>query len=233
MTIGLLLISTGKYRQFVQPLLEGVKKYFFVNHQIQVNLFTDCSDEFIGDERVKIKKHPIPSYKFPYATLYRYQIFCTQTYNDCDYLAYLDVDMAIVDYIDDSILGNIVAVRHPGFDKKGGGSWETNEKSMAYTYPENRIAYYAGGFNLGKREYYYRLMQRMKVDIEEDEKNGIMPIWQDESVWNRHLSETKAFKELDSSYCCVEQMHLRKLWGIDGLSPKIIALEKNHEQIRS
>ncbi len=37
---------------------------------------------------------------------------------------------------------------------------------------------------------------------------------------------------LDSSYCQPEQQYLQKLWGIDHLPKRILALEKNHSEIR-
>lgn len=233
MTIGLLLIATRKYKSFVQNLLNDVKKYFFIYHNIEVHLFIDETEhEFMGDERVKIIKDLIPSYTFPNATLLRYHIFTSKKY-DCDYLFYSDVDMSIVDYIDESILSNIVAVRHPGFDKIGGGSWETNELSMTYVYPEKRISYYAGGFQGGKKEYYYRAMQSMRMAIDEDEKNGIVPIWHDESAWNCFLSGCDFFKELGSEYCMPDREELQRLWKIDKLPKRILALSKDHENIRT
>lgn len=233
MKINLLCIATGKYKMFINPLLEGVRKYFFVNHKVDVHLFIDEIEyECFGDERVKIIKELIPNHRFPFVSLYRYKYFTCKTY-ECDYLFYSDIDMKIVDFIDESILGNIIAVRHPGFDKVGGGSWETNELSTAYVFPENRIAYYAGGFSGGQCERYYRAMKEMKRNIDEDDRNGVMAIYHDESHFNKYLSELREFKELSSSYCMVEQPHLQKEWGIDGLTKKIIALAKNHSEMRS
>ena len=76
-------------------------------------------------------------------------------------------------------------------------------------------------------------MQSMKRDIEEDESKGVHAVWQDESYWNQLLSMRIGVKILDSSYCYVQQPHLQKLWKIDHLKPKILALEKNHSEIRS
>lgn len=233
MKIGILCISTRKYHIFVQQLVDGIKQYFLLNHQIEVHLFTDVLErEFIGDDRVKVIKELIPAYTFPTVTLYRYKIFTQKTY-DCDYLYYLDIDMAIREIVGEEIFGDIVATKHPGYSVVGGGSWETNKLSTAYTFPEDRVMYFAGGFQGGETEHYYRAMQLMKRNIDEDERNGVMPVWQDESIWNQYLSQLKTFKQLDSSYCMVEQEHLQKLWEIDGLPKRIIALEKNHSEIRS
>ncbi len=236
MKVSICLIATRRYHIFVQPLIDSIKKYFLLRHTIEINLFTDdLSKEYFGDERVTVVKDLIPSYGFPEATLYRFAILTSKEYY-CSYIYYIDIDALIVSEIDESILGDIVAVRHPGFDKMGGGSWETNKNSNAYTYEENRNVYYAGGFNGGTNERFYRLMTRMKRDIEDDEKRGVIPVWHDESIFNFYLSEMKPseyFRELDSRYCIPEPMHLRQAWNIDKLEPKILMLDKNHAEIRS
>jgi histo-blood group ABO system transferase len=144
---------------------------------------------------------------------------------------YFDVDMAIVDYVGEEIFGNIVAVKHPGFYHKG-GSWGDNKESTSYTFPENRIHYFAGGVQGGVSEKYYRAMQQMKRDIDEDEKNGVMAEWHDETHWNRFLSECKFVKMLTPKYCMVEQQELREKWGVSHFPPIIIALSKDHKAIR-
>ncbi len=236
MTIGLLLLATHQYKQFVQPLLNDVKKYFLPNHKIEVHLFTDdISMPTEGDERVSIHKELIPSYRFPIITLYRYKIFLSKLYENCDYLFYLDVDMSIVDIVEDEILGDIVCVSHPGFHQNEGGSWCDNKESNAYTFIQHRDIYAAGGFQGGRRDIYYDAMRWMKLGIEDDEKRNVLAEWHDESFWNKFLSTRDHRFEviLDPSYCMVEQKELREQWGIDYYEPKIIALAKNHEEIRS
>jgi hypothetical protein len=233
MKVVVCLIATNKYKQFVNPLLESIDKYFLVNHEIEVNLFIDEVNYrcFISD-RVSVVKHKIFSYGFPAATLFRYEIMTSIDYQ-CDYIYYLDVDYIINDFVDEDIFGNIVAVLHPGFSIVGGGSWCTDKESNAYTYPENRRQYFCGGTSGGAYDYYYPLMKRLKREIEDDENRGVRAEWNDESHLNKTLSELKSFKILDSSYCMPEPIHLRKLWEIDHLTPKILALDKNHSEIRS
>jgi hypothetical protein len=241
MKIALLLIATRKYKQFVQPLLEDVKKYFLTGHQVEVHLFTDdLQPEYTGDERVSVKKHIIPPYGFPQATLYRYKIFTSRYYEGCDYLFYIDVDMSIVAPVGDEILHELVVILHPGFACVGGGAWCTNEKSTAFIPPELRKLYFAGGFQGGRITFYYAAMMVMRDNIELDEKNNAIPEWHDESHWNsfvvvfnEKLKDHGNLVVLDSSYCMVEQQHLREKWKIDHLEPKIIALEKKHEEIRN
>lgn len=232
--IGILLIATNKYRDFVPQFVKSVERYFMKEKNINIYLFTDIliPSIFHTSERINISQVLIPPYKFPYATLYRYRIFLKhlKVWSDCSHVFYFDVDMRIVAPIGDEMLADIVAVRHPGFDKVGGGSWERRKQSSCYT--ENCKTYYAGGVQGGERLTYLRAMQGMENMISWDEVNGVMPVWHDESAWNCYLSKIDNFKELDSSYCMVEQMDLRRKWKIDGLKPKVIALEKNHAEIR-
>lgn len=229
--IGILLISTGQYKQFVRPLIESLDKHFLKTRKLIIYLFTDEDDTLIhGYGRIRVKQINIPPYRFPFASLYRYKIFTSRSYST-SHLFYFDVDMKIVADIGEEILSNgLLAVRHPGFDKVAGGSWEIRPESASFT--AKRRSYYAGGVQGGETRIYYKAMQKMAAMINQDEDNKIMPVWHDESAWNCYLSKIDNFKELDSSYCMVEQMELRKKWKIDHLVPKIIALEKNHEVIR-
>lgn len=231
MKVTICLIATKKYKQFVEPLVRSIDNYFLLRHEVEVVLFTDEISPFEGIGRIKVTQDLIVSYGFPEATLYRYAIITSREYN-CDYLYYLDVDYLIVSEVDESIFGNIVAVYHPGF-YNGGGSWCTDVRSNAYTYPGNRKKYYAGGTQGGRYEYYYPTMQRLKREIENDEKRGVKAEWNDEAHWNKYLSELNEFTALDPSYCMVQQEHLQREWGVDHLPKIILALEKNHEEIRS
>lgn len=229
--IGIFLISTGKYKQFVRPLIDSLDKHFLKSRKLIIYLFTDEEFYVQGYNRISVKQKVIPSYQFPYATLYRYHIILSRTVDNCSHFFYMDVDMKVVADVGEEILGEIVAVRHPGFDKVGGGSWETRPQSACFT--STRESYYAGGFQGGSAYCYSEAVKKMKAMIQADEENGIMPVWHDESTWNFFLSTTTfPVTELDSSYCMVEQMELRRKWKIDHLQPKIIALEKNHQKIR-
>lgn len=238
--IGLLLVATGKYIKFVEPLIESVRKYFLLNHNITVYLFTDQpATYFQQTDRVQIVKYPIPSYKFPFATLYRYRIFeqFQKEINE-DFVFYSDVDMKFVARVGDEILQNtLVAVHHPGyFANQGWGSSNNSKDSMSYLPVEKRKNYFAGGFQGGKRDLYIEAANILNARIQDDESRGVIAEWNDETHWNWLLNSGEVnlpYIALTPEYCMVEQMNLRKAWGISHLKPKILALEKNHEEVRS
>lgn len=237
--IGLLLIATNKYKQFIEQLLQGVDKYFFTDAELSIYLFIDdTSFKFDIPSRMNVQLFKIDSFKFPYATLYRYYMFSqVKNHIDCDYVFYSDVDMKFVDFVGGEILPNmaddcgLVSVGHCGF-WNGGGSWETNVDSKAYIPKEFCKRYYAGGFQGGERTVYLDACSQMSAGINDDESRGVLAVWHDESFWNRYLSISKS-KMLTPSYCMVEQEDLRKKWGVDHFVPKIIALAKDHNKIRA
>lgn len=230
MKIVICIIATNQYKSFVPQLTKSICEYFLLSHEIELHIFTEGIVELYEDERVKHVFHKIPAYKFPEASLYRFHIMTSLNY-EADYLYYIDADMQIVDYVGDEILGDIVAVRHPGYFMGGWGSENVNPKSTAYLQNDKRLKYFAGGFQGGKLEHYFGAMLIMAAAIEVDRGNGIMAEWQDESHWNRHLAYNPPTVELNPSYCMPEPEWKRKAWKINNLPVKIIALEKD-ENIR-
>ena len=218
MTIGLLLIATRKYKQFVPALLDGVKQYFFKGHKVIVYLFTDEPGLYGGfHNMVEVKEISIPSYGFPEATLLRYRMFTDHSRKlkgDC--LIYSDVDMKIVDHVGTEILPHVglIATQHPGFFAKGGN-------------------YFAGGFQGGSRNEYIKAAKTMAGWIDTDERNGTRKEWHDESNWNLYLTQHPAEKILSPSYCMVDQSRLQYAWGIAQFKPIIYAITKDHKSIRS
>ena len=57
--------------------------------------------------------------------------------------------------------------------------------------------YFAGGFQGGKAKEWIKAMKVMKkiIDTDLNHKNYI-PVWNDESVWNKYLSENTPSKVL-------------------------------------
>lgn len=236
--VGILLIATLKYSQFLKPLVDQIDKYFLPGSEKLLFIFTDNVQQEL-ESKSNLFFREIPSYKFPYATLYRYKIFSENKhlFSSCDYLFYMDVDMAIVNFVGDEILNKITVVHHAGFYKNNGwGSPNVSRKSTAFIEPKERKEYVAGGFNGGEAKEFLMISHILAHNIEIDEENGVMAEWQDESHLNAlisKMSDRSKLRILTPTYCMVEQEHLQKLWGIYDLPKKIIALAKNHSQIRN
>lgn len=224
MKIGLLMIATGKYDRFVQPLLDSAKKYFLVNEQVNYFLFTD-SKKFISNENLHVfeKKHE----PFPSPTLKRYETFVDHSMflNGMDYLFYCDVDMLFVDEIGNEILSDRTATIHPGF-MGGRGTPETRKESLAYVDPKEKLVYYAGGFNGGTTKEFLKMSEILDKNIKKDLSKNIIAIWHDESHMNRYFIDNPPIKILTPSYCYPESSNIP-------LKKKLLALDKNHNEVRN
>ena len=145
-SVILYLVCTRKYFVFVQPLLDSVEKYFLVDHDLMVILFTDDVHKKYKFNR-NIVYVEIPSYKYPEVTLRRYHYVTEhkELFEKSDVIWYLDVDSLCVAPITDEVLPDergLVAVIHPGFFTGGFGSHGTHERSLAYMPPEKRTQYF-------------------------------------------------------------------------------------------
>lgn len=224
MKIGLLLISTGKYDRFVQPLLDSARRHFMKNHNVTFFLFTD-SENWKSDKDVInfYKKHE----PFPSPTLKRYETFVSQVeeLSKMDYLYYCDADMLFVDEVGDEILSERVATIHPAF-LGSRGTPETRKESLACVFPHEDMMYFAGGFNGGTSKEFLKMSQILSERINKDLENGIIALWHDESHMNRYFIDNPPTKILSPSYCYPESWRLP-------FTRKLLALDKNHEEIRN
>lgn len=244
--VGLVIICTGKYDIFVQPLIDSADRYFFKGHDIDIYLFSDREILVNMPDRFTCKRFDVPHMPFPFPTLYRYK-WMTQ-YADqmtAKNIYYTDVDMLFVGDVGEEILPDergLVAIRHPGFFRGGWGDNDTHFLSTAYLNPDQRHDYYCGGFQGGSREAYLEAAKVMDQNIDIDletarnmgwERNGgVLAKWHDESFWNHYL-KSHPFKELPPEYCMVEELELRSKWGIQNLKPRLVAVKKDHAKLRS
>lgn len=231
--IGVLVLATNRYREFLQLLVDSIDKH--IKHEKRIFVFTEEYILISSDTDIRFIK--IPPYKFPWISLYRYQIFHDnkEHLSDMTHLLYLDVDMDIVSDLGEEIMTDgLLAVRHPGFWKGGWGSNNNLRESLSYLPEELRYNYYCGGVQGGETKTYLAACKILSDRIRQDELNAVTAEWHDETHWNWLLKQDMfSFVSLDPSYCMVEELHRRKLWGIDHLKPKIIALTKNHEEVRA
>lgn len=220
--VGLLVVATGKYINFVKPLVESARKYFCPGHQITFFIFTDQTYQTEADTIVL----PHKRYGWPYDTLFRYIAYFDHkdTLKTMDYLFACDADMLFVNRVGDEILGELVATQHPGFIGKR-GTYETRELSQAYIAPHEGECYFAGGFYGGKTDEFFTMIQAVLSMAHTDLKNGIIATWHDESYNNRYFIDHKPTIILSPSYCYPES------WSLP-YTKRLLALDKNHSQIR-
>lgn len=233
MKIGLLVIATNNYVDFVPPLLNSMKQYFFAkNPEHTVTMFLFTNQDVKSNEIVVIPQKHLP---WPGMTIRRYQIFYNNRdrLKEMDYLFYTDADMLFENYIGEEILGNLVVTRHCGYygKKNTNFPYERNPKSTAFVPMNMGTYYFAGGFQGGKTQSYLEMSKILAENIIIDYDNHIEAIWHDESHWNKIFVLNKPSIILDPSYCFPRDAY----WAQDNPFRdirKLCALEKNHRKFQ-
>ncbi len=232
MKICILTIATNKYLRFVEKLYSDIAEKFIPEAEINCLLFTDHEVETSDNVRV----HQIEHEPWPIPTLKRYNYFVKEKdfILEHDYCFYLDADMRIDAPVGEEILGDLVATMHPyqSFYPKEKRSYDRNPKCLAYV-PEGEEGeyYYAGGFNGGKTKNFIAMAEVIADRVNEDLRNDVIALWHDESQMNRYLIDNPPTLSLNPNYCFAEEFIGSQQYPYK--NPTIIALKKNHAELRS
>ena len=228
--IGLFITATGKYIEFVKPLVESARNHFCTSHQVTYFVFTDHPPQ--NNEPDVVYLHQCKR-GWPLDTLMRYHTYMKYIshFSQMDYLFACDADMLFVDTVGDEILGERVATLHPGFLNQR-GSYESNKESCAYVSPNQGEYYFAGGFYGGTRQEMEKMLKILVGKVYLDLTKGLIATWHDESHWNRYCIDHQPTLILSPSYCYPETVYSFFPKELGNYSGKLLALDKNHEEIR-
>jgi histo-blood group ABO system transferase len=220
--VGLLVMATGKYTQFISPLITSAREHFCSNHEVTFFVFTDGQIPQ-DDDIVRIYQ---PRLGWPFDTMFRPEVYLKNAslFNAQDYLFSCDADMLFVDTVGDEILGKRVATQHPGFVGLR-GSYEKNSLSLAHVNESEGQQYFAGGFLGGETEEFLNIAKAVSNHIDDDLSRGVIAEWHDEAHWNRYCIDNPPTVILTPSYCYPEELELN-------FKKKLLALCKNHAEIR-
>lgn len=251
--IGLIVVATGKYIDFIPNFIEKGKQYFLPNHEVTFFVLTDR--EFTPQENVVIlhQKHMA----WPYSTMLRYKAYVDNQgfYSHMDYLFFIDADLLFVSPIDESILGKTVATLHPGFahprpdviNNKNYSSivfnpedWILNKQSYTYessnkestAYLEKGDYYFYGALFGGETQSILEAVQVMYNNMMTDFNKNIIALWHDESHLNWYFNTNLPDKILPPLYAYPDNYISHKKL-LAPFVPKILALTKNHSEYRA
>jgi len=241
---------TKRMREEFTKVGVNTNDYNMIYHDIIVNgkqmNLNKITESVINLRKMKgVKVIPTETVPWPYPTLLRYNLFLQQeeTLKNYDYIFYCDVDMQFVNIVGDEILGTgLTAAPHPGYAirKELYPPYEPNQFSSAYIPRPGRLIqegikqrfhpeYYAGGLQGGKSGVFIQAMKDMKIMIDKDMAMNYIPIWNDETVWNKYLFENPPSVMLDPSYIypdsLIKEYYEPIVWG-RSYQPKLITLTK-------
>lgn len=225
-TVGILLVATGKYISYADQFISSSNKYFLSNAKFRkiFYIFTDSTS--VPDGAIKIYKE----FKdFPHPTLTRYHSFCgiEDELKKTDYLFYCDVDMKFVAPVSEEIIGETMGTIHPGYfaSTLSEYPYERNPRSKAFIAEGAGKMYFCGGFNGGRMKSFLKMAKTLRNNIDADLKKGIVARVHDESHLNRYFATNPPKVILSPSYCYPEGLEIP-------FAPKLVALNKNHALVR-
>jgi hypothetical protein len=229
------------YWEYLSPMIASARKFLLQGHDVDFIAWTDMPKDTPIDARII----PTEPHQWPFPTLYRYHLFLREKelLEEYDYIFYCDADMRFVSRVGDEILGkDLTAAQHPMYALRREyiPPYEPNRKSVAYIPRVGRVVdesgkkrfeplYFAGGFQGGKTENFISAMGTMSQMIDTDfTKNQYIPIWNDETIWNKYLLDHTPSTVLSPSYIYPDSLikqYYRPLWGRNYV-PKIVTLTK-------
>ncbi len=227
--VGLLIVATGKYIQFVEPLIKSADTHFCKNQKVTYFVFTDGNLPHRNDIVIIEQKR----LGWPYDTMMRLSIYDQHKdiLQKMDYLFATDADMLFVGEVGDEILSDRVATQHPGYVGKR-GTYETRKESTAYVASREGKYYFAGGFNGGTAKEFLKLAEVTTKNIKIDLEKNIIAVWHDESHINRYFIDNSPTCILNPSYCYPGNDTMYKRMWKETYPRKLVALDKNHKEIR-
>jgi len=231
MKICIVTIATNQYLQFVDRLLTDIENHFLPGHEFHLLLCTDHDVETSDNVRVSSIGHkPWPE---PAMKKYNYINAEAEFLKDFDYIYLFDADVGIVAPVGEEVMVDLVGVLHPYkiLEDKSVYPYEKNKNSTAYIADSDHDKYYAAAFVGGKSETFLKMAKTIAERVEEDERNGIIAKWHDESHLNKYFNENPPVA-LSPSYMFPEELINHPRYPFE---PKIVALKKeshfNQEKI--
>ena len=230
------------YWPYLGRMIDSARKFFLKGHQVDYLTWSDMPNVPEG-----IKSFPTQPFTWPIPTLKRYHLFLQQEelLKEYDFIYYLDADMEVTSRVGEEIFGNLMAAPHPGYatSRKFIPPYEPDKDSKAFIPRLGYVSevngkkrfnpfYAAGGFQGGRADAFIKAMKQMREWIDEDFMNNKVPIWNDESVWNKYLFD-ECQKGTDITYLTpsyvypdslINQYYVN-LWGRNYV-PKIVTLTK-------
>ena len=220
MRLGLLLIATNKYTDFLNPLIKSADEFLLKDDNIDVEylVFSNLENIILETKR-KYSLFEVEHKPWPGMTLFRYHMFLSKKEDllKYDYLFYCDVDMLFIDKISiDDIIGELVSTIGGLIPSRG--TPELNPISTAFISQNESLTYYIGGFNGGRSENFLTMSETISKNIDKDLENNYIAIWHDESHINRYFLDNPPTKVIQPPFCIAE--------GQEITGTKLIALYK-------
>ena len=198
-SIAILYICTGRYTLFWPNFYESAEQYLLPGFDKQYFVFTDAAT-LEGDDTGRVHLVPQEALPWPYPTLYRFRFFHSirEKLAGFDYCFFFNANCRILQTITPAMLlpaedEELVVTNHPYYWNQPAKkfTYERNPASAAYIPKGEGTVYAAGGLNGARTRDYLAFIDTCNHYVQQDEANGIIPVWHDESCLNRYILHRK------------------------------------------
>lgn len=212
MKIAILYICTGKYTIFWEPFHRSCEQYFLPGMEKHYFVFTDG---WIPPCHERIHRIDQKNLGWPGNVVYRFHIFwrIREQLEHFDYIYFFNANCEFLAPIGTEFLPSaeegLVVVQHPCFFNQipDNVTYDRNPKSQAYI-PFGQGTHYAcGAVNGGRSKDYLALIASCREAVGEDDKEGVVALWHDESHLNKYIL-SHSYKLLSPAYCYPEDWNL-------------------------
>lgn len=188
MKIGILYIGIGRYVCFWPDFFKSCEEKLVTEAEKRYYVFTDQEGQIEPHERVKVYHQD--DMGWPLNSLFRFKMFnrIKDQLTDNDYLFFFNSNAKVMlpvtaaDILPDEEDYSALCM---ATDNQLGH--ETRKESAVSVQPGETRYYFSGALNGGKCKAYLELISACNDLADTDLRNGIMPIWHDESVVNKFL----------------------------------------------
>ncbi|MFZ4100028.1 MAG: hypothetical protein ACOYKZ_06875 [Chlamydiia bacterium] len=215
--VAVCITATGRYVEFAKQLIQTMRPWVMVGHDVTYFVFTNQPMKPERDVRVV----SWPQFGWPGDSMNRTSAYLSReseltTY---DWILASDADMLCVGPIEEDFFAETVGVTHPNF-APGEGVWEQDPRSTAYLPPALYKTYFCGGVYGGSPEGFFRICRFCKANQETDARNGIMATVHDESHLNCFFGYNPPSKTMGTEYCWSD--------GRPRADARILCITKHH-----
>ena len=230
MKIGVLYIATGRYICFWEEFYKTAKQYLFKNHEVHFFVITDA-EKIFDEENEFVHKYFYKALKWPDSVMKKFEVLLIPKNEaiNMDYVYHFNANMKFVAPIGDEILpeaenGYLAICPWANYLGKDSSEfpYERNENSAAYIPQGEGKYYFMAGLVGGCSREYFEMCETCNSLAVQDLKNDIIPIWHDESIFNKFFLDKNPLI-IPSNYC------LPQNWKIKGVSKPVgVILKKHH-----
>lgn len=189
MKIGILYIGIGRYVSFWADFYKSCEELLVPEAEKHYYVFTDQENLIESSERIKVFHQD--DMGWPCNSLFRFKMFrrIKDDLTGNDYLFFFNSNAKIVRPVStDEFLPQEEDYSALCMAEKPDMLGHERRQTSACCVAEDETDYYfSGALNGGKCKPYLQLIEGCDDIVDTDLRNGIMPIWHDESAINRFL----------------------------------------------